>query len=113
MRFLLLAVTLASIPVTALFAQSEAAHDAEHETLPPGALAPQQALHSFALASGLRVELVAAEPSVDSPVAMAFDEQGYLYVAENRGYPTGPAAGEPPLGRIARLSDTDGDGRYD
>ena len=70
-------------------------------------------LDAFALAPGLRVELVAAEPLVDSPVAMAFDEQGYLYVAENRGYPTGPAEGEPPLGRIARLSDTDGDGRYD
>ncbi|MES1213820.1 MAG: PVC-type heme-binding CxxCH protein, partial [Singulisphaera sp.] len=35
------------------------------------------------------------------------------YVAENRGYPLGAAEGEPPLGKIARLSDTDGDGQYD
>ena len=73
----------------------------------------QQAHDSFSLAPGLRMELVAAEPLIDSPVAMAFDERGFLYVAENRGYPTGPAAGEAPLGRIARLEDTDADGRFD
>jgi putative membrane-bound dehydrogenase-like protein len=78
-----------------------------------GPLSPQQALQSLSLAEQLRVELVAAEPLVDSPVAMAFDEHGFLYVAENRGYPSGPPAGEPPLGRIARLADTDGDGRFD
>ncbi|HEY4312696.1 MAG TPA: PVC-type heme-binding CxxCH protein [Pirellulales bacterium] len=78
-----------------------------------GPLSPPQALQSFAVAGQLRVELVASEPLVDSPVAIAFDEQGFLYVAENRGYPNGPPAGEPPLGRIARLADTDGDGRFD
>jgi hypothetical protein len=62
---------------------------------------------------GLRLELVAAEPLVVSPVAMVFDERGRMYVAENRGYPTGPAAGEPPVSRIALLEDTDGDGRMD
>jgi glucose/arabinose dehydrogenase len=36
-----------------------------------------------------------------------------MFVAENRGYPTGPAEGEPPLGRIALLEDTDGDGIMD
>ncbi len=50
---------------------------------------------------------------VESPVAIAFDERGGLYVAENRGYPTGPGEGQPPAGRIARLEDTDGDGRMD
>ena len=78
-----------------------------------GPLTPLAELESFHLLPGLRVELVAAEPVVESPVAMAFDEQGQLYVAENRGYPTGPEAGQPPLGRIARLSDSDGDGQFD
>jgi putative membrane-bound dehydrogenase-like protein len=104
-----LALLLASYLVAAPLARAAP----EAVAIPAGALSPRQALDSFALAPGLRIELVAAEPLVDSPVAMAFDEQGYLYVAENRGYPTGPAAGEPPLGRIARLEDTDGDGRYD
>jgi putative membrane-bound dehydrogenase-like protein len=78
-----------------------------------GPLTPEKAPLSFQMEPGLRLELVAAEPLVASPVAMVFDERGRMYVAENRGYPTGPAAGEPPVGRIALLEDTDGDGRMD
>jgi putative membrane-bound dehydrogenase-like protein len=78
-----------------------------------GPLTPEQAPRSFRLEPGLRLELVAAEPLVVSPVAVAFDERGRMYVAEDRGYPTGPGPGQPPVGRIARLDDTDGDGRMD
>ena len=78
-----------------------------------GPLAPEKATESFQLEPGLRIELVAAEPLVASPVALAFDERGRLFVAENRGYPTGPGEGQPPAGRIALLEDTDGDGRMD
>jgi putative membrane-bound dehydrogenase-like protein len=78
-----------------------------------GPLTPELAARSFQLEPGLRVELVAAEPMVQSPVALAFDDRGRMYVAENRGYPTGPGAGKPPAGRIALLEDTDGDGRMD
>src|SRR5438445_7646618 len=76
-------------------------------------LTPDQALASFQCEPGLRIELVAAEPIVVDPVAMAFDETGRLYVVENRGYPTGPGEGKPPAGIVALLEDTDGDGRYD
>lgn len=74
----------------------------------------QQALENFRLEEGLRIELVAAEPLVIDPVAFAFDENLFLYVIEDRGYPD-PAEGGAPtkLGRVARLEDTDGDGRYD
>ena len=34
-------------------------------------------------------------------------EAGRLYVAENRGYPTGPGKGKAPAGIIALLEDTD------
>lgn len=78
-----------------------------------GPLTPDQAPRSFRLEPGLRVELVASEPMIQSPVAIVFDERGRLYVAENRGYPTGPGPNEPPLGRVARLEDTDGDGVMD
>jgi putative membrane-bound dehydrogenase-like protein len=81
--------------------------------LPDGPLTPEEAPKSFRLLPGLRLELVAAEPLVASPVAMAFDESGRLFVVENRGYPTGPGEGNPPAGRIALLEDTDGDGRMD
>jgi putative membrane-bound dehydrogenase-like protein len=80
---------------------------------PDGPLAPEKAPLSFQLEPGLKIELVAAEPMVESPVALTFDDRGRMYVAENRGYPTGPGPGQPPAGRIARLEDTDGDGRMD
>ncbi|MFN5655419.1 MAG: PVC-type heme-binding CxxCH protein, partial [Verrucomicrobiota bacterium] len=54
-----------------------------------------------------------AEPLVVSPCAIAFDTQGRLFVAENRGYPIGPKEGEKPAGVIALLEDTDGDGQMD
>ncbi len=77
---------------------------------PLSPLSPDEALRSFELAPGLKIELVAAEPLVASPCAMAFDERGRLFVAENRGY---PRTADPPQGRIAMLEDTDRDGRMD
>ena len=61
----------------------------------------------------LRVDLVAREPQVVDPVAIAFDEFGRLFVAEMRDYPTGPAEGQAPLSRIRLLEDTDRDGRFE
>lgn len=74
----------------------------------------QDAMESFQLEPGLRIELIAAEPLVVDPVALAFDEDRRMYVVEDRGYPD-PAEGGAPtkLGRIARLEDTNGDGHYD
>ena len=76
-------------------------------------LTPERAREAIRVGPALRVELVAAEPLVVSPVACAFDAKGRLFVVEDRGYPTGPGPGEPPSGRIARLEDLDGDGRMD
>jgi putative membrane-bound dehydrogenase-like protein len=81
---------------------------------PPGPLSPQQELATFRLAPGFRAELVAAEPDVIDPVAMAFDEDGRLYVAEMIGYPNGGVAtGNLSSGRIRLLEDRDGDGVYE
>ncbi len=78
------------------------------------ARSPEEALRSFQVEPGLRVELVAAEPLVVGPVAFAFDERRRLYVVEGRGYPD-PVDGStaPAEGRIALLEDRDGDGRYE
>lgn len=70
---------------------------------------PEKALSTFALPESFRIELVAAEPDVIDPVAMAFDAQGRLYVVEMRDYPYNPE----PQGRVKRLEDRDGDGRYE
>jgi putative membrane-bound dehydrogenase-like protein len=71
-------------------------------------LAPREALKTFTVAPGFRIDLVAAEPEVMDPVAMAFDEDGRVYVAEMADYPLGP-----PSGRIKLLDSTKGDGVLD
>lgn len=76
-------------------------------------LTPQQAQKAFQLAPGLQIELVACEPQIESPVAMAFDENGRLWVVEMLDYPNGPAPGKEPEGRIKILDDKDGDGFFE
>jgi putative membrane-bound dehydrogenase-like protein len=70
---------------------------------------PDEALKKFQLPKGFRIELVASEPQIVDPVAMAFDEDGRLYVVEMRDYPVS----DQPLSRIKLLEDRDGDGRYE
>src|ERR1700719_3185446 len=50
-------------------------------------LAITNELAPFVIKPGFRIELVAAEPMVESPVALAFDEKGRLFVAEMRDNP--------------------------
>ncbi len=71
------------------------------------------AIGTFKLADGYRIELVAAEPLVTSPVDLSFDEEGRLWVVEMVDYPFNEAEGNPAQGRVVRLEDKDGDGRYD
>jgi putative membrane-bound dehydrogenase-like protein len=80
---------------------------------PLSATAPEESLKTFETVDGFRMELVAAEPLVQSPVAAAFDADGNLYVAEMRDYPYKPKPGRAPLGTVRLLRDTDGDGRFD
>src|SRR2546426_9943235 len=67
---------------------------------------------SFQIKQGFRIELAVAESLVASPVAMAFDENGRLFVVEMRDYPD--RRGQfPHLGRVRLLEDSDGDGVFD
>src|SRR5580765_17450 len=78
-----------------------------------GPLSPEDSLKYLKTEPGLKVELVVSEPMVVSPVAVAWDEKGRMYVVEDRGYPVGPGKGKPPVGQVVLLEDTDGDGKYD
>jgi putative membrane-bound dehydrogenase-like protein len=71
------------------------------------------AIKTFKLQPGYRIELVAAEPLVSSPADLAFDEEGRLWVVEMVDYPFNEAEGNPPQGRLVVLEDTDGDGKFD
>jgi putative membrane-bound dehydrogenase-like protein len=77
------------------------------------AMAPREALKSIHLSDDFHVELFASEPDVMSPVEMAFDGTGKIYVAEMLDYPEDPPAGKPARSRIRLLEDTNGDGRFD
>jgi mono/diheme cytochrome c family protein len=85
------------------------------DTRPAPVLSPEEALSAFRIAPGFEIELVAAEPLVDTPVAMAWDEYGRLYVVEMRGYMRDAYGtdSDAPVGRVVRLEDADGDGRMD
>ncbi len=72
------------------------------------------ALSSFQVKPGFRVELVAAEPLLRDPVALAFDENGRMFVVEYPEYNQQFAKDKQPVtGSVRMLEDTDGDGQYD
>src|SRR5688500_18787782 len=56
--------------------------------LPSSAPVPAgAAAKMFRVLDGFRMDLLAAEPLLASPVAMAYDENGRAYVCEMRDYP--------------------------
>jgi mono/diheme cytochrome c family protein/glucose/arabinose dehydrogenase len=76
---------------------------------------PQEELETFEIEKGFKIQLVAAEPMVQDPIALTFDEDGRLWVVEMRGFMTDIDGTEEqqPLGRISVLEDEDGDGVMD
>ncbi|HEV7222417.1 MAG TPA: PVC-type heme-binding CxxCH protein [Pirellulales bacterium] len=87
---------------------AEADYAGELPRIPP--VEPADALKTFRVQPGFRVEQLAAEPLVNDPVAIAFDEDGRLYVVEMRGYSEQP---KELLSQVRLLEDVDGDGRFD
>lgn len=75
----------------------------------------EQSLASFVIEEGFEVQVVAAEPLIEDPVAAAWDADGRLWVCEMLGYmPDAEATGElEPSGNIVILEDTDHDGTMD
>lgn len=83
---------------------------------------PDQATATFEVLDGFRMDLLAGEPLLASPVAMVYDENGRAYVCEMRDYPYTDKANHKPgqenpsdaaIGRIRLLEDLDGDGVFD
>ena len=65
----------------------------------------------FRIKPGFRLELVANETLVAAPVAMAFDENGRLFVVERPENPGGTGK-NAHAGRIRLLEDTEGEGEF-
>ena len=109
------AVLLATIIIAAASVLCTSAHPSRAAEPPQAVkspLSPEDSVKAFRLAPELRIEIVAAEPEVVSPVSIAFDEEGRLWVVEMSDY-RGPAPGEPPKSRIKLLEDRDADGRFE
>src|SRR5262245_41587970 len=78
-----------------LAAQTPIVDPAALPKFPP--VAARDALNTFQIREGFRLELVAAEPLVTDPIALAFDEDGRPFVVEMTDYPEGD---EPHTGHI-------------
>ena len=76
-------------------------------------LSPADSFKKIHVRPGYEVELMAAEPLLESPVAIDWDERGRLWVVEMVDYPLGLDGKGKPGGRVRILEDTDGDGKYD
>jgi putative membrane-bound dehydrogenase-like protein len=86
-------------------------HASELPYIPPKR--PAESLRAFRLHPGFRIELAAAEPDLASPVALDFDEDGRLYVAEFREFNQSASKYSHGQGRVRLLEDRDGDGVYE
>lgn len=78
-------------------------------------LSPEESLKTMSLPEGYRLELVASEPMIKEPVAIAWDGNGRMYVAEMLTYmqDADAAREQEPVSRISLLEDTDNDGIMD
>lgn len=74
--------------------------------------APEEALQLMTLPEGFRATLFAAEPDINQPVSLAFDDRGRMWVAEFYTY-AGRGFDGDLRDRILILEDSTGDGRHD
>ena len=80
------------------------------------ALSPAEALKTFYMPPGYKIELVASEPLIQDPIVMDWDRQGRIWVVEMPGFVPNLQAPEPymePIGKVVVLEDTDKDGVMD
>lgn len=74
----------------------------------------EQAAATMKLPSGFRANCFACEPMVQNPIAMAWDDRGRLWIAENFTYADRQQRFDLSLrDRVIILQDTNGDGRAD
>jgi putative membrane-bound dehydrogenase-like protein len=76
------------------------------------AVEPKDALATWKVKPGFKLQLAANEPQIRSPIAISFDENGRMFVCEMIDY-SERRDETPHLGRVSMLEDKDGDGFYE
>lgn len=76
------------------------------------AVEPKDAIGTWQVKKGFKLELAANEPQVRDPIAICFDEKGRMFVCEMIDYSEMRDV-TPHLGRISMLEDKDDDGHYE
>ncbi len=81
----------------------------------PAQLTPEQSLRSFRVPKGYHMELVASDPMIREPVAIAWDGNAKMYVAEMDTYmqDVDGTNEHAPISRVMLLEDTNNDGKMD
>ncbi len=81
----------------------------------PVPLSPAEFIQQTEITAGFQLELVAAEPMVQEPVAIAWNDNGDLFVAEMNTYMQDIESSDErtPQSRVVLLSDENGDGMMD
>ena len=98
--------------ITSLYQTVKLTPDEKKQTkVERGPLSPIAAIKTIHVPEGYQIQLVAAEPLVQDPVAIDWAPDGKLWVAEMADYPSGIDG--KPGGRVRFLEDLDGDGVYD
>jgi mono/diheme cytochrome c family protein/glucose/arabinose dehydrogenase len=85
------------------------------KSITPTPLTPEQSRLAFRVPEGYHIELVASEPMITEPVAIAWDGNARMYVAQMETY-TQDADGtgtKEKKSRVMLLEDTDNDGKMD
>src|SRR5881392_15633 len=72
----------------------------------------KDAVATWKVKPGFKIELVAHEPQIRDPIAVCFDENGRMFVCEMIDY-SEERDHTPHWGRVSMLEDKDGDGVYE
>lgn len=81
----------------------------KNKPVSPFSKSAEEALSTFELQPGFKIELIATEPLITDPVDMEIDENGKMYVVEMKGVPSDKSG----TGSVKILTDTNGDGLLD
>lgn len=92
--------------------RDEAIKGARDNGKPAQGLSPKEAAAKMSVPPGFHADLLAGEPDIVQPIAMAFDERGRIWVAEAYSYPRRLPEDEA-RDRILIFEDKDGDGSFE